>query len=168
MLKSQLDDVRHLAVWCQKNNLSLNVCKTMELIMDYRKRRAEHAPIHIDKAVAEWVEIFKFLGVHQQTIMVLTHQDSREEGTTMPVPPLETEKIWHGSPNPYIVRAWLHQIKSNLFVTYTWLASPPGMATARHLTVRHYRGEGVRPSTSLGPSFLPSRTSIPGSVRGRP
>jgi hypothetical protein len=24
------------------------------------------------------------------------------------------------------------------------------------------------PNTSLGPSFLPSRTSIPGSVRGRP
>jgi hypothetical protein len=29
--------------------------------------------------------------------MVQTHQDSREEGTTMPIPPQETEKIWHGS-----------------------------------------------------------------------
>ena len=32
--------------------------------MDYRKRRAEHNPIHIDGAVVEWVESFKFLGVH--------------------------------------------------------------------------------------------------------
>jgi hypothetical protein len=34
-----------LAVWCQDNNLSLNVSKTKELIMDYRKRSAEQAPI---------------------------------------------------------------------------------------------------------------------------
>jgi hypothetical protein len=29
-------------VWCQENNLYLNVNKTYELIVDYRKRRAEH------------------------------------------------------------------------------------------------------------------------------
>jgi hypothetical protein len=29
--------------------LSLNVSKTKELIMDYRKRRAEHTLIHVDK-----------------------------------------------------------------------------------------------------------------------
>ena len=32
--------------------------------MDYRKRRAEHIPIHIDRAVVEKVESFKFLAVH--------------------------------------------------------------------------------------------------------
>jgi hypothetical protein len=31
------EEVRELAVWCQDNNLSLNVSKTKELIMDYRK-----------------------------------------------------------------------------------------------------------------------------------
>jgi hypothetical protein len=35
-----------------------------ELIVDYRKRRAEQAPINIDGAVVEQVESFKFLGVH--------------------------------------------------------------------------------------------------------
>jgi hypothetical protein len=51
----------------------------------------------------------------------------------------------------------------------SWLvASPPGMATARPLTARHYKGLCVQPSTSLGPSFLPSRTSIPGCVRWIP
>ena len=43
------EEVRDLAVCCQDNNLSLNVSKTKELIVDYRKRRAEHAPIHIDR-----------------------------------------------------------------------------------------------------------------------
>jgi hypothetical protein len=37
------EEVRDQAVWCQDNNLSLNVSKTKELIVDYRKRRAEHS-----------------------------------------------------------------------------------------------------------------------------
>ena len=34
------------------------------MIVDYRKRRTEHAPILIDWAVVEQVESFNFLGVH--------------------------------------------------------------------------------------------------------
>ena len=32
-------------MWCQNNNLSLNVIKTKEMIVDYRKKRTEHTPI---------------------------------------------------------------------------------------------------------------------------
>jgi hypothetical protein len=32
--------------------------------VEYRKRRTEHTPILIDRAVVEQVESFKFLGVH--------------------------------------------------------------------------------------------------------
>ena len=53
------EEVRDLAVWCQDNNISLNVIKTKEMIVDYRKRRTEHIPILIDGAVAEQVESFK-------------------------------------------------------------------------------------------------------------
>jgi hypothetical protein len=38
-------------VWCKDNNLSLNVIKTKEMIVDYRKRSTEHAPILIDAVV---------------------------------------------------------------------------------------------------------------------
>jgi hypothetical protein len=58
------EEVRDLAGWCQNNNLSLNVTKTKEMIVDYRKMRTEHTPILIDGAVVEQVESFKFLGVH--------------------------------------------------------------------------------------------------------
>ena len=47
------EEVRDLAVWCQENNLSLNVIKTKEMIVDYRKRSAE-------RAVVEQVESFIF------------------------------------------------------------------------------------------------------------
>ena len=43
-------------MWCQDNNLSLNVIKTKEMIVDYRKRRTEHSPILIDGAVVKQVE----------------------------------------------------------------------------------------------------------------
>ena len=58
------EEVRDLDVWCQDNNLSPNVIKTKEMIVDYRKKRTEHAPILIDGAAVEQVESFKFLGVH--------------------------------------------------------------------------------------------------------
>ena len=61
---SYREEVRDLHVWCKDNNLSLNVSKIKEMIVDYRKRRTEHAPILIDGAVVEQVESFKFLGVH--------------------------------------------------------------------------------------------------------
>ena len=51
-------------MWCQDNNLSLNVIKTKEMIVYYRKKRTEHAPILIDGVAVEQVESFKFLGVH--------------------------------------------------------------------------------------------------------
>jgi hypothetical protein len=46
----------HLFGVCDKKNkkiiiIFLNVSKTKELILDYRKQRAEYAPIHIDRAV---------------------------------------------------------------------------------------------------------------------
>jgi hypothetical protein len=50
--------------WCQENNLSVNVNKTKELIVNFRKQQREHALNHIDRAAVEKVESFKFLGVH--------------------------------------------------------------------------------------------------------
>ena len=45
------EEVRDLTAWCKENNLSLNVIKSKEMIVDYRKRRTEHAPNLIDGAV---------------------------------------------------------------------------------------------------------------------
>ena len=72
------------------------------------KRRADPIPILINGAVVESVESFKFLSLHI-TIMVQTHQDSREEGMTMPIPPQKTENIWHGSSDPQNVLQLHHR-----------------------------------------------------------
>jgi hypothetical protein len=56
--------VRALGVWCQENNLSLNVNKTKEMIVDFKKQQRAHPHIHIDGTTVEKVESFKFLGLH--------------------------------------------------------------------------------------------------------
>ncbi|KAL3065255.1 hypothetical protein OYC64_015434 [Pagothenia borchgrevinki] len=46
------EEVENLTSWCQDNNLHLNVRKTKELIVDYRKQQREgHAPIAINRRV---------------------------------------------------------------------------------------------------------------------
>ena len=51
-------------MWCQENNLPLNINKTKEMIVDFRKQQREHPPIHNEGTAVEKVESFKFLGVH--------------------------------------------------------------------------------------------------------
>ncbi len=58
------EEVSTLTKWCQENHLSLNIDKTKELVVDYRRQSTEHAPITIDKTPVERVNSLKFLGVH--------------------------------------------------------------------------------------------------------
>ncbi|KAI3357104.1 hypothetical protein L3Q82_015570, partial [Scortum barcoo] len=56
------EEVRALTSWCQDNNLQLNVSKTKELIVDFRRRqREEHAPLSINGTTVERVSSFRFL-----------------------------------------------------------------------------------------------------------
>ena len=38
------EEVRALGVWCQENNLTLNVNKTKDMIVDFSKQQREHPP----------------------------------------------------------------------------------------------------------------------------
>eukprot|EP00061_Rhincodon_typus_P003969 g21433.t1 len=55
-------EIEDLAMWCNENNLSLNIGKTKELIVNFRKREGEHAPIDIKGTEVERVKSIKFLG----------------------------------------------------------------------------------------------------------
>jgi hypothetical protein len=66
------EEVRALRVWCQENNLTLNLNKTKEIIVDFRKQPTEHPPIHIDRTAS-----FMFLCVHNtDKLKWSTHTDS--------------------------------------------------------------------------------------------
>ncbi len=60
-----LDEVERLTSWCQDNCLSLNVSKTKELIVDFRKRQQRpYTPLMISGTPVERVSCFKYLGVN--------------------------------------------------------------------------------------------------------
>ncbi len=60
-----LEEVERLTSWCQDNCLSLNVSKTKELIVDFRKRQQRpYTPLMISGTPVEKVSSFKYLGVN--------------------------------------------------------------------------------------------------------
>ncbi len=60
-----LDEVERLTSWCQDNCLSLNVSKTKELIVDFRKRQQRpYTPLMISGTPVERVSSFRYLGVN--------------------------------------------------------------------------------------------------------
>ncbi len=60
-----LDEVERLTSWCQDNCLSLNVSKTKELFVDFRKsQQRPYTPLMISGIPVELVSSFKYLGVN--------------------------------------------------------------------------------------------------------
>ena len=69
-------EINNVAEWCTENNLLLNVSKTEEMIVDFRKKEAKtHTCVDITGADVERVNCFRLLGI---TIIYLGHH---------PVPP---------------------------------------------------------------------------------
>ncbi|KAK3525574.1 hypothetical protein QTP70_000456 [Hemibagrus guttatus] len=58
------EEVQQLTAWCRANNLSLNVNKTKELVVDFRRAQSGHTPLFIDGSSVEIVKSTKFLDVH--------------------------------------------------------------------------------------------------------
>nr|XP_061780940.1 uncharacterized protein LOC133572176 [Nerophis lumbriciformis]XP_061780941.1 uncharacterized protein LOC133572176 [Nerophis lumbriciformis] len=57
------EEVKHLVDWCRTNNLVLNVNKTKETIVDFRKHQSSHTPLFINGTAVEIVSSTKFLRV---------------------------------------------------------------------------------------------------------
>ena len=55
-------EIEHLINWCNQNNLELNVSKTMETIIDFRKKTGEIQPLLINGRSGNrgWVSISRY------------------------------------------------------------------------------------------------------------
>ncbi|KAI5090364.1 gastrula zinc finger protein XlCGF28.1-like [Silurus meridionalis] len=58
------EEVQRLTAWCGANNLTLNVDKTKEMVVDFRRAQSDQSPLTIDGSSVEIVKSTKFLGVH--------------------------------------------------------------------------------------------------------
>ena len=142
------EEMKALGVWCQKNNLSLNVNKTKEMIVDFRKKQRTHPPIHINRTTVEKVESFKFLGVHiTDRLKWSTHTDSVVKKAQQRLFTLRRLKKFGLSPKPLtnFYRCTIESILSGCITAWY------GNCTARKRTVQRITG---------GANYLPSRTYI--------
>ncbi|KAK3508045.1 hypothetical protein QTP70_011306 [Hemibagrus guttatus] len=57
------EEVQRLTAWCKANNLSLNMEKTKEMVVDFRRAQSDHSPLDIDGSNVEIIKSTKFLGV---------------------------------------------------------------------------------------------------------
>ncbi|KAK3531441.1 hypothetical protein QTP70_020527 [Hemibagrus guttatus] len=58
------EEVQQLTSWCKANNLSLNVEKTKEMVVGFRRAQSDHSPLNINGSNVEIVKSTKFLCVH--------------------------------------------------------------------------------------------------------
>ncbi|KAK3566409.1 hypothetical protein QTP86_032274 [Hemibagrus guttatus] len=58
------EEVQRLTAWCKANSLSLNVDKTKEMVVDFRRAQSDHSLLFIDGSHVEIIKSTKFLGVH--------------------------------------------------------------------------------------------------------
>jgi hypothetical protein len=110
------------------------VSKTKEMIVDYRTRRADYTPIHIDRAVVERAESLKFLDVHiTNKLSWSKHTKTVVKRARQHLFPLRRLKRFGMGPQTF------KKLYSCIQLHHRLVASQAGMATPRHPTARRYR-----------------------------
>ncbi len=97
-----LGEVKRLTSWCQDNCLSLNVSKTKELIVDFRKRQNRpYTPLMISGTPVERVSSFKYLGVNISEDLTWTaHIQTQVKKARQRLPSATAEEIQGLTSNP--------------------------------------------------------------------
>ncbi|KAF7647529.1 hypothetical protein LDENG_00171130 [Lucifuga dentata] len=133
------EEVEQLVIWCSLNNLTLNVAKTKEMVVDFRRSRGDPPPpLHIRGEVVVRVASAKYLGVSERgSHMELSHHCHGQEGTSVPILPLSLEESKSST-------------AAALRVCFR-AASPHGLVPAPLQTTQQWRGSGKLQSASLVP-----------------
>jgi len=77
--KAYLEEFAHLSLWCQDESLMLNVSKTKELIVEFRRTQHQrtYTPLKTNGTAVERVSNFRYLGVHiTKDLTWTTHFDT--------------------------------------------------------------------------------------------
>ncbi|KAK3506928.1 hypothetical protein QTP70_031211 [Hemibagrus guttatus] len=96
------EEVQRLTAWCRANNLSPNVDKTKEMVVDFRRAQSDHSPLFIDGSPVEIVKSTKFLGVHlvENFTWSLNTSSISKKAQQRPLLPAEAEESPSPSPHP--------------------------------------------------------------------
>ncbi len=159
--KAYIDEVSTLTKWCQENHLSLNIDKTKELVVDYRRQSREHTPITIDKTPVERALSSSAFTSPRISHGLLTQMQCWRRH-------ISVSSSWDGWGSLERAPASSDHSTPALWRASWPAASPPGLETAPLATAGLCKGSCELPATLLEVSFPPSRISTPGGVQGKP
>ncbi|KAK3532777.1 hypothetical protein QTP86_028146, partial [Hemibagrus guttatus] len=96
------EEVQQLTAWCRANNLSLNINKTKEMVVDFRRAQSDHSPLFIDGSYVEIAKSTKFLGVHlvENLTWSLNTSSISKKSPSAPLLPAEAEESPSTSTHP--------------------------------------------------------------------
>ncbi len=157
------EEVSTLTKWCQENHLSLNIVKTKELVVDYRRQSREPHPSPSTRHLwSGWAALSSSAFTSQRishgplTQMQCWRRHISVSSSWDGWGSLERAPESSGPSTPALWRA-------------SWPAvSPPGLETAPLATAGLCKGSCELPATLLEVSIPPSRISTPGGVQGKP
>ncbi|KAI4897625.1 hypothetical protein NFI96_008579, partial [Prochilodus magdalenae] len=86
-------EIEHLEGWCRKNNLCINIKKTKEMIVDLRRGRHAHLPLHVGGSAVEVVSSYRRLRRAGLGSSVLTSFYRCVVETVL----CSSINVWHGS-----------------------------------------------------------------------
>ncbi len=161
------EEVSTLTKWCQENHLSLNIDKTKELVVDFRRQSREHTPISIDKTPVERVTSFKFLGVHiTEDLTWSAHTDAVLKKAHQRLFFLRWLRKFGTSPR--ILRSFYTCTVESILTGCIWFGNRLHLVWKQHRWQPQgsSKGRANCPAKLLEVSFPPSRTSTP--VQGKP
>ena len=73
------DDIGKTIRWCQDNQLHLNVRKTKEVVIDFRKSKKTVDDVTINGSIIEKVSHYKYLGVYVDDKLSLAHHAAEQK-----------------------------------------------------------------------------------------
>ncbi len=94
------EEVHTLTNWCHNNNLSLNISKTKELVVEFRRRTSVHPPHHHrqDSSGAGQQLQVPWRSHHRGSHLDYSHTVSSEEGPPASLLPQATEELHRSQP----------------------------------------------------------------------
>lgn len=122
---SYREEVRQLENWCSSHNLSINVDKTKEMVIDFRKSGGHnHTDLQINGAAVERVSTVKFLGVHLANDLTFhTNTAAVVKKAQKRLHPLR-KLTKAGLPTPHLITFYRGTIESLLTYGFTsWFGS---------------------------------------------